>query len=164
MCAGVEMGLDATVFCNCFESGRVRTPPLPEWMVGVEKSGARAPQSSNIDEQMAFDQWDLDACDHPSGILIHCRIGDIGTVGLIRASLSKRPELFPVILSRIVYDGVHAGDYIDASEIQSLRPELEALSRIQFDNSLANKVIMHFKQRLSELVEWAIRIGKPISF
>ena len=25
------MGLDASVYCDCFERGRLRTPPRPEW-------------------------------------------------------------------------------------------------------------------------------------
>ena len=102
------MGLDATVYCDCFERGRLRTPPLPQWNVYVDESGERFCDTDSLDEDLAFDVWNLTACEHDRGAFLHQYLGNTTRVGLVRAALSRHAEWFPILLSRVVYDGVHA--------------------------------------------------------
>jgi hypothetical protein len=62
------MGLDAVVYCDCLERGRLRTASRPEWGVHVDEEGGRSPASQDLDEQIAFDTWNhRDACEHEDG-------------------------------------------------------------------------------------------------
>ncbi|HTV48071.1 MAG TPA: hypothetical protein VMG59_06465 [Phycisphaerae bacterium] len=158
------MGLDATVYCDCFEQGKLRTPPLPEWNMFVEEGGARSVRTGDLKKVLAFDQWNFNACEHERGILRHYRIGNIATVDLIRMTLTKRSELFPIILSKIVYNGIHCGDFINIDQITLLKPELQALSGFHSDDALAEGWIRQFETQLYELVEAAFRVKKPIVF
>src|SRR5437763_826217 len=67
------MGLDASVYCDCFERGRLRTQPRPEWGVHLDEDGGRAPATQDLEEQMAFDSWHLpETCEHEGGRPGHC--------------------------------------------------------------------------------------------
>src|SRR5688572_11013449 len=111
------MGLDATVYCDCFERGLLRTAPLAEWQVYVDKYGTRSSLTNSSDQDLAFDQWNFNACQHEWGKLLHHRIGNISAVELIRNVLTQSPPQFPLILSKIVYNGMHCGDFIPADQV-----------------------------------------------
>jgi hypothetical protein len=119
------MGLDATVYCDCFERGKLRTPPLPQWHFHVGESGARSCRTSDLDEDLAFDQWNITACEHEDGVLLHHYLGNITRVGLVREALSRHPQLFPIILGKVIHNGIHAGDMLTVEQVESMRPEVE---------------------------------------
>ena len=113
---------------------------------------------------MDFDRWNVRACEHEWGILLHHWIGNAATVGLLRATLSQHPELFQVTLSKIVYSGVHCGDYISADRVPALLPELRSLHEVHLDNTRDERLVRYFESQLRELVEAALQVSKPISF
>lgn len=158
------MGLDAVVYCDCFERGRLRSLPKPEWNVHVSDEGGRAPRTGSVEEDIAFDQWDFDACEHERGILLHHFIGNMAGVAFLRKILSQYPNALPITLSKILYSGIHAGDFIAADEVALLEPELKALSETHFDDAEAEDWVRDFERKLRELVERALKVGKPISF
>src|SRR5689334_5841904 len=100
------MGLDATVYCDCLEQNRLRVPPSPKWRVEADETGERLALTSDLDELMAFDDWNFRACEHESGVLVHHHLGNISRVGLLRETLSQESESFPIILNKIIYSGI----------------------------------------------------------
>jgi len=43
------------------------------------------------------------ACDHgPMGELVSHRLGNVALIGVLRERLSRRPDAFPVILTKVV--------------------------------------------------------------
>jgi len=63
------MGLDASVMCNCLRDGKCRPPPFPIERVGVDEDGWPCPTApecagTTLEEDMAFHEWPLDACEH----------------------------------------------------------------------------------------------------
>lgn len=124
------MALDAHVCCDCFERGRLHSPPPPSCNLSVDPDGSLWCGSDDLDVQIAFDRWQqYDACEHVDGRLITHRIGNITLVASLRRELGLWPERFPVILSRVVYNGVHAGDFIAAAEVPQLAAEVKATAR-----------------------------------
>jgi hypothetical protein len=111
-----------------------------------------------------FDQWNLTACQHESGVLVNYYIGNTAMVGFLRQSLSRRSELFPLILSKIIYNGIHAGDFIAAADVCLFEPELRGLSDFHCDDPSDDERIRHFQKQLRELVQAAMALHKPISF
>lgn len=59
------MGLDACVFCNCYETGRIKCPPPDGVEVIVANDGSLDCKYEDVDVAIAFDSWMRDrACDH----------------------------------------------------------------------------------------------------
>ena len=70
------MGLDAFVFCDCFEKARLREqPPRPE-LVFVTENGSLDCKSDDPETLEEFDIWILDrTCEHEEGILTGFYVG-----------------------------------------------------------------------------------------
>ena len=76
------MGLDATVYCNCYEMGWVTQFPQPD-SIYIDESG-EVFMKWNLPgaDFHAFDQWREHACEHERGQLVSRRIGNIARVGV----------------------------------------------------------------------------------
>lgn len=159
------MGLDATVYCNCFETGKLREQPNPGWEVCVVSDGSVGCETQDLDSAMAFDQWLLHrACVHANGVLLHHRIGNLALVASIRSELESKEELFPLLLDKVVYSGTHCGDFISPEDFPVLKAELERLKTfISSDNETA-EYVAGFRTQMIELLEAAEAVSKPISF
>jgi hypothetical protein len=158
------MSLDATVYCNCFETGALKEqPPVPN--VLVAENGSLEYRSDDLNTLIAFDQWCWHrACEHPSGILLHHRIGNIAQVALLRSELQRDATAFPILLTKVVYNGIHGGDHLTISDIENLAIELERLGRFVCSTKHNQEYVDWFHQQMSELVTAARRVGKPLSF
>ena len=108
------MGLDATVYCNCFEVGRVKEPP--PCTVVVAADGSLDCKSDDLDTDLSFAKWLLHACEHANGVLLHHRLGNMALVGLVRSELRQDELKFPVLLTKVLYNGTHAGDYLTSTQ------------------------------------------------
>src|SRR5262245_41867477 len=122
-----SMGLDATVYCDCFETGTLKElPPCPS--VLVSDDGSLDCRSEDLNTLQAFDQWLWHrACSHPSGIFLHHRIGNLAQVGLLRNELRREAAAFPILLTKVLYSGTHAGDYLTLNDVSDVKVELELL-------------------------------------
>jgi hypothetical protein len=158
------MGLDAHVNCDCFEKGRMRTPPRAEWEVFVDEDGSRATRARDLETQLAFDEWSCGACEHENGIVIHHRIGNMATVRYIRGMLQQKPEDFPVIISKVVYSGVHAGDWLTVDEVNAMVAELDRLAQFHLPDPGDEEWLRYFEKLMHELAECSLRFKKPLVF
>ena len=159
------MALDAHVCCDCFERGRLRSAPPPGCNVSVTDDGGLLCGSDDFEVQIAFDRWQhSEACEHEDGWLVARHIGNIALVASLRRELGLWPERFPMILSRVVYDGVHGGDFITPAEVRQLVSEVEAMAVIDCADTKMEQFIRGFAAQMRELVEAALRVGKPLVF
>jgi hypothetical protein len=158
------MGLDATVYCNCFESGLLKEPP-PCSSVFVSDDGSLDCRSDDLDSLLAFDEWiGHRACEHPNGVLLHHHIGNLAQVGLIRSELERDGVKFPILVSKVLYSGTHAGDHLTLQDIATLAVELNRLSSFICSAEPKQEYVDWFRQQMVELVDAATRVRKPISF
>lgn len=159
------MGLDAHVCCDCFERGLLRSPPPSGCNLSVDVDGSLCCGSDDLDVQIAFDCWrHSDACEHERGYLIAHHIGNIALVSSLRQELGQWPNLFSVILSRVIYDGMHSGDCIPATSVRELAPEVEALRGVHCQDPEMEPFIREFEAQMGELVAAALKMHKPIVF
>lgn len=158
-----HMGLDATVYCDCIERGRLRNPPLPHWKVYVDPSGCRFAHT-DPDDDLAFDAWNTTACEHEDGVLLHHYLGNTTRIGRIRETLSPYPDRFPLILGKVIYCGIHAGDRLSVEQVEALRAELDRLRALRPQDAAAEQRVRTFQNQLQELVAAALQLRKPISF
>jgi hypothetical protein len=159
------VGLDATVYCECYEKGRLNhLPPKPD-LLYVDLTGQvvirlEAPGA----DIFAFDQWRAHACEHPNGGFVSCRLGNIAVVGFVREALGDTPNLFPILLSKVLYDGAHTGDFLTPDLVRILRAELDRFSRLHRNAAQEEKLLRSFELQMRRLVEASLALDKPIVF
>ena len=186
------MGLDALVFCDCYAKDRLIKLPPHNIALKVEPDGGLAPKSESelpLEAVLDFDQWlENEACEHPGGILLHHRIGNIAQVARLRGEISRESSRFQFILSKVIHNGVHCGDSIALEVIPKLENELAALEEFTVTDQLPESsprwlnvvrrrfqkpwerlkfrrdAIDDFRTQLTELVAAAKEVNKPIVF
>ncbi len=159
------MGLDAVVYCDCFERGRLREPPPPGCNLSVSADGSLLCGSDDLEVQLAFDRWQLErACEHELGVLLHHRIGNIALVAALRAELERQAETFPLLLSKVLYNGTHAGDFLAVEEVKSLPSEVGALQAMSCVQQGMAGLVREFAAQMAALVECSLGVGKPLVF
>lgn len=70
------MGLDAFVWCRCFEEGRAAIPPVPvryDWEDGVVPLRELSPA-----ERDGFEDWLMSGCVHPDMRAVSVTVGNGG--------------------------------------------------------------------------------------
>lgn len=151
------MGLDAYVNCDCYEAGRLREPPPPGCAPTVAEDGGLQCGSDELDVQLAFDQWHyFRACEHEYGQLLHHYIGNVALVATLRKELERTRDRFPLLLGRVLYNGIHAGDFIDVEKMPELRRETMAITEINCAEQETTNYVRCFMAQMSELIECAM--------
>lgn len=162
------MTLDAYVYCDCYETGRLlRPPPNPE-LIFIELDGAIGLNLPDSDiatlPYQAFLEWQSSQpCEHSWGFLLHHHIGNIGHVSLLRHRLRQKVNLFPIIMQKIIYNGIHSGDYLSLETVVMLQNELDVLADFQAKMPEVSD-LPYFHQQLTDLVDAALSVQKPITF
>jgi hypothetical protein len=186
------MGLDACVYCDCLEKGRLRKPLSSDVVVKLEPNGLPFLEKKGTTVWEDDPEWNDFLCEHDRRRLIHHRIGNIALVALLRWELNREATKYPFLLQKVVYNGIHANDWIGLDQFPQLQNELELLASFKcigdapksfywfrglpkiFPFNLSqkhystavesNKFMQDFRTQMLELVEVALRVGKPISF
>jgi hypothetical protein len=158
------MGLDATVYCNCFETGRLKeVAPCPK--VSVSPDGSLSCHSEDLDTLLGFDQWLLlRACEHANGVFLRHSIGNLAQVGLLRSELERQGPLFPIVLGKVLYSGTHTGDYLALEDARNMQGELERLANFVCSSGENQQHVEWFRRQMTELAKAALHVAKPISF
>jgi len=126
------MGLESWVYCNCIKEGKAPPHPFPELLAFDERGEATLKSQGEISLELwlTHDKWYRNSCSH-SGHLIEKRIGNIALVAHVRRFLEgNSPNEFSLLLERVVYDGVHSGDWIAARDVPQLMGETRKLQSI----------------------------------
>jgi hypothetical protein len=158
------MGLDAFVYCDCFEKHNLRADPPAGLTVKIEPSGEPGCEAADERGWSAFMGWKQNkACLHPGMILLRHRLGTPEQVDRLRAELEKGKAAFPLLLQAVVYSGTHTCDWIPFGRIEELAEEVKQLAPEQADKSVADALQL-FKIRMAELIIAAQHTQKAICF
>ena len=159
------MGLDACVYCDCFVQGKTLSPPpVPPERIITFPDGSLGCLTPSPNESHDVDIWLEMACEHEDAMLVLHHLGNITRIGAIRRSLSMAPERFPLLLSKVVYNGVHAGDFINPGHLSLLAEELVQLRDFHPTQEGDAPRLVHFHQQMLELLQAAESVSKPIAF
>ena len=126
----VCMGLNAWVFCDCYEMGKVKTPPPQPELVYVDTITGEVSLRWEEEgaDQHSFYEWRSAACAHgPIGCLVSHRLGNISSIGFLRELFQETPERFPTLLSKVVYNGSHGGDELMLADVEAVAVEMPAV-------------------------------------
>jgi hypothetical protein len=159
------MGLDACVYCNCFEAGNLREEPPPDWNIAVAENGRLVCGSAEPEVVLAFEQWVYNrACEHVFGRLVQRRLGNIALLAGLSAELKREAHRFPLLLSKVLASGIHTGDYLPVDVVWAMQPELAALRSFRCTDPQFQPWLRVFATQMSELADWALKVRKPIAF
>jgi len=186
------MGLDAYVYCDCLEKGRLGKLLPSDVTLSVEANGFPSlERNGETIWEEGPDRGDF-ACDHEFRHLIHHRLGNISLVALLRWELNREAAMYPFLLGKVVYNGIHANDHLGLDEMPQLQVELQRLATFRcagnapktfyisrflldffpfslwkqhyFTAEESDRFMQSFRLQMLELVEASLRVGKPISF
>ena len=161
------MGLNASVYCDCYEKGRLRTRPPDGVSLYVASNGALECDSEHMpfDAVLAFGKWQaFSACEHKRSILLHHRLGNIALIALLRSEFQREPGRFPILLTKVIYSGTHACDYLTSETVPALQRELELLADFRCSTREADEFMAQFRAQMLELATTALSVAKPIAF
>jgi hypothetical protein len=106
----------------------------------------------------------VDADDH--NILTDCivrkHLGNIAFIAFLREELRKLPQAetsFPIVLQRVIYNGIHAGDEIPVADVPKLKNELAFLAKFTLEED-----VKKFVQAMNELCAASLLTENPIVF
>lgn len=159
------MGLEATVYCNCFETERLNEPPPYPEQISIASDGSLNFGRDDLDITLALDRWLRNrACLHRNGILLQQPIGNQALIAFLRTELSREADKFPVLLKQVLYNGVHCGDYLSLDDVVRLRSELVSLESFVCSESRDREFVESFRRQMRELADASLSVSKPISF
>ena len=160
------MSLTGTVYCDCVEHNRLRIPhPLPE-LLFIDDSGYPDIRSANFEQEVLHDKWEAqNPCLHTDFRLVEYWLGNVAAIGQIRDRIEKLSEStatpYSILSSKVIYNGSHSGDFLTPDEVVQLRDELCSLQKV---NSLKDAQFNEFMQKLQDLINKSMSVGKPIAF
>ena len=158
------MSLDAYVRCTCIRDGKAKPHPLPGRLMWDESNAPSLSGDPTEKEWELHDHWVQESCEH-EGFLVSEFLGNITRAQHLRDFLrglqGKPGPRFPILLKKVVYDGTHTGDWIQAEESPTLLQEVETV--------LASKDILtpgerEFFDSMKRLCEASVATGNPIVF
>jgi hypothetical protein len=157
------MGIDATVYCDCFEQKRIRVPAQFK-NVALQAEGYIALENGNQEQWKEFDKWRKTACPHVDGILKQIRIGNSDLIGFLEGYVQKHFPDSPLLLSRVISSGTHTGDFIPPDHLEDLKQELNRLDAGQLQSKQERYHVIEFKESMGSIIQAALSTKKPIVF
>ena len=158
------MSLDAFVRCTCIRDGKAKAHPLPDRLTFDEAGKPTLTGDPSEDEWEAHDQWLGESCEH-EGYLVSEALGNITRVGNLRSFLrhlqGKPGPRFPMLLTKVLYDGTHTGDWISSEHAEKLLKEVNTV--LHSSDILADSE-KEFFNNMKRLCEASMQTGNPIMF
>src|ERR1017187_8172013 len=152
------MGLNARVFCNCYETGKVETPPPQPDLVYVDPTSGEVLLRWDEEgaDQHRFFEWLSTACERlPNGRLVYHRLGNIALICFLRELLQETPDRFPMLLSKVLYNGIHGGDMLTLSDVEQVAAEMSAVHTIHCSDDGDEALLREFEGQMLELIQGA---------
>ena len=158
------MGLDAFVYCDCFERDNLRCSPPSGAEIIVAEDGNLVCESADDEVWAAFNLWkSTKACLHPQMIVVHRALGATAVIDQLRAEISKDQARFPLLLRKVLYNGTHTCDWIPLAHMEQLGAEVKQLSEHRLKGATGDALHL-FQIQLAELIIAAQVVKKPICF
>jgi len=92
------------------------------------------------------------------------RLGNVGGIAALRSMLADSDQEFPVLLTKVLYNGTHGGDSLPVSDVAQLHAEIRCLSDVHASEQTDEAILREFEKEMTELVAASIRVQKPIAF
>jgi hypothetical protein len=122
----------------------------------------RRSKSMGLDAHVLFRGIDPEDCNIVTDCIVRKHLGNIAMIAFLREEIGKLPlaeTSFPIILQRVIYNGIHGGDEIATGEVPLLKGELELLATIELE-----KDVQAFVRDMNDLCDASLLTENPIVF
>jgi hypothetical protein len=158
------MTLDARVRCTCLRDGRAKPHPFPE-RLAVDESCEPILKGNPSDHDCEIhDRWFAESCEH-GGYIRAEFLGNTTRIAHLRdflRGLQGNPgPRFPILLTKVIYNGTHTGDWISSKQAAELLKEVDTVLHSQEILADSEKDFFFAMKRLCEA---SVETGNPIAF
>jgi len=158
------MGLDAYVRCTCIRDGKAKPHPFLDRLTLDETQEPVLTGDPSAEEWTAHDSWFAESCEH-GGYLLCERLGNITLAAHLRdflKGLEGRPgPKFRILLTKVLYNGTHSGDWIPVSVSAELEKEVDT---VLHSSDILTDSEREFFTGVKRLCKASIETGHPIVF
>jgi hypothetical protein len=159
------MALDGHVHCTCIRDGKAKPHPFAANRVTFDETGEPRLKGKPTDDELeALDDWYVESCEH-NGYLLSLFLGNITRVknlrSFLRALQGKPGPRFPILLTGVLYDGTHSGDFLP---IKKSKPLLKEVETVLHSSDILTDSEKEFFGNMKLLCEASIETGNPIMF
>jgi len=169
------MGLDAYVYCDCIEKGRLHTSHPVSERLYINEAGEPEIRVDDLPNrfgalEVTHWNWVMDSpCEHHQCVLLHHYLGNISLVASLRDSvtrLSGEDTNFPILRRKVIHNGIHSGDWLPREEVESLALELRELEGLDWSHLDKEDAgfLRVFLEQVEELIAASRSVNKPIVF
>jgi hypothetical protein len=159
------MGLDAHVYCRCIQDGKAKAHPFPGLLTYDPINGADLRDGATDEQIAANDKWFYRSCQHEA-VAASERLGNMTWIAEVREVLRGREKGkdFPVLLRKVVYNGIHSGDHLSMEDVIKLQKEIAKAKLIRLPDRETSKMFKDFVRSIDRLCKASIKTGNPIVF
>lgn len=158
------MALDGHVRCTCIRDGKAKPHPFPDRLTFDETGEPVITGDPSDEDWEAHDHWLAESCEH-GGYLLSLFLGNITRVGHLRSflrALEGNPgPRFPLLLTQVLYDSTHTGDWIASEKSAAL---LKEVNTVLHSSDILAASEKEFFENMKLLCEASVETGNPIMF
>ena len=156
------MKLQAYVFCDCYEQGRLKRPPPNPEIVAVLPNGDLGYSEATTEQHAAFVAWRTHACRHPEGVATGGELGN--RLPLLHEALSKQASSFPILIRKILAGKPHTrSSHITIKQVEKLQLEVARLKTFRCVDRKTEREMQCLYGQMNQLVRAALKFHKPIA-
>jgi hypothetical protein len=158
------MTLDARVRCRCFQDGLAKPHPFPDRLALDKTNEPILTGDPTLDDLLVHDRWFSGSCEH-GGYILSEYLGNIAMIAHVRefiGNVEQNHDLhFPILKEKVIYNGVHAGDYLSIDQAAQLMKEVDAVLQ---SGDVVKDIDKKFLAALRRLCDASITTTNPIVF
>ena len=158
------MKLQAYVFCNCFEQGRVKRPPPNPEIVGVLTNGDNRCFRPTPAQYQAYESWRLNACRHKYGTVTGGELGHRLPVEVMHKAMLPHRRKFPLFVRKVLGCKPHTRfSHLTIKQVEQLQTELVRMKKFHLSDRKRDNELHHYRGQMRQLARAAIKFQQPIA-
>jgi hypothetical protein len=160
----VPMKLQAYVFCNCYEQGRLKRQPQNPKIVAVLPNGDLGYYRATREQHAAFVAWRSHACRHPEGVVTGGQLCYRLPREVLHRAMSPHSRAFPIFIRKVLGCKPHTrNSHLTLKQVEKLQVELARLKNFHLADRKLDRELRCFYGQMRQLVRAALKFHKPIA-
>lgn len=159
------MPLQAYVFCNCYEQGRLkRPPPNPELVKILPNGDLTCRRNATSKQHDAFVAWRTHACRHPEGCVTGGELGHRLPLQILHRALFPHRRTFPLLVRKVLGCKPCTGtSHLTVKQVEKLQAELIRLKTWHCSDRQTDRELRYLYGQMKQLVRAALKFRQPIA-
>jgi hypothetical protein len=159
------MRLQAFVFCDCYEQGRLkRPPPSPELVKVLPNGDITCNRNATPDQHDEFIAWRTHACPHTEGVVTGGELGYRLSLQVLHRALSAQGRSFPILMRKVLGCNPRTrSSHLTLKQVEKLQLELAHLKSFRCADRKIDRELRYLYGQMTQLVRAAMKFHKPIA-